>query len=121
MQKDPNSKHPGNPGNNGRPNLRVIGIDRNKDFQFKGPANTFNKIIEENFPYIKKEMRLPVPTSTGVAWAWSLRTPARYRQDLPWDLKTSTSGSQLLPGSRFEHQISGHNPCKRRAYLQRVL
>jgi hypothetical protein len=39
-----------------RPNLRIIGVDENEDFQLKGPANIFNKIIEENFPNIKKEM-----------------------------------------------------------------
>ena len=38
----------------GRPNLRIIDIDENEDFQFKGPANIFNKIIEENFPNLKK-------------------------------------------------------------------
>jgi hypothetical protein len=32
-----------------RPNLWIIGIDENEDFQLKGPANIFNKIIEENF------------------------------------------------------------------------
>jgi hypothetical protein len=32
-----------------RPNLRIIGVDENEDFQLKGPANIFNKIIEENF------------------------------------------------------------------------
>ena len=34
----------------------IIGIDENEDFQLKGPANIYNKIIEENFPNIKKEM-----------------------------------------------------------------
>jgi hypothetical protein len=34
-------------------NLRIIGVDENKDFQLKGPVNIFNKIIEENFPYKK--------------------------------------------------------------------
>jgi hypothetical protein len=38
-----------------RPNLRIIGIDENEDFQLKGPVNIFNKIIEENFPNLKKE------------------------------------------------------------------
>jgi hypothetical protein len=33
-----------------RPNLGIIGVDENEDFQLKGPANIFNKIIEENFP-----------------------------------------------------------------------
>jgi hypothetical protein len=39
-----------------RPNLQIIGVDENEDFQLKGPANIFNKIIEENFPNLKKEM-----------------------------------------------------------------
>jgi hypothetical protein len=30
-----------------RPNFRIIGVDKNEDFQLKGPANIFNKIIEE--------------------------------------------------------------------------
>jgi hypothetical protein len=38
-----------------RPNLGIIG-DENEDFQLKGPANIFDKIIEENFPNLKKEM-----------------------------------------------------------------
>jgi hypothetical protein len=37
-----------------RPNLRIIGVDENEDFQLKGPANIFNKIIEENFPNLKE-------------------------------------------------------------------
>jgi hypothetical protein len=32
------------------PNLQIIGVDENKDFQIEGPANIFNKLIEENFP-----------------------------------------------------------------------
>ena len=31
---------------------------RMKIFQLKGPVNIFNKIIEENFPYLKKEMNI---------------------------------------------------------------
>jgi hypothetical protein len=50
MQKDPNSKHPGNPGHNVKTKPMDKGIDENEDFQLKGPANIFNKIIEENFP-----------------------------------------------------------------------
>jgi hypothetical protein len=37
-----------------RPNLRMIGIDDNEDYQFKGPVKIFNKIIEENFHNLKK-------------------------------------------------------------------
>jgi hypothetical protein len=39
-----------------RTNLWIIGVDENEYFQINGPANIFNKIIEENFPYLKKEM-----------------------------------------------------------------
>jgi hypothetical protein len=43
-----------------RPNLQIIGVDENEDFQLKGPVNTFNKTIEEIFPYIKKEMPMNI-------------------------------------------------------------
>jgi hypothetical protein len=33
---------------------------RMKIFQLKGPANIFNKIIEENFPNLKKEMPINI-------------------------------------------------------------
>ena len=39
-----------------RPNLRIIGIEESGDFQLIGPVNIFNKIIEEIFPNLKKEM-----------------------------------------------------------------
>jgi chromosome segregation ATPase len=43
-----------------RPNLRIIGVDGNEEFHLKGPANIFNKIIEENFPNLKKEMPMNI-------------------------------------------------------------
>jgi hypothetical protein len=43
-----------------RPNLRIFGIEENEDSQLKGPENVFNKIIEENFPNLKKEMAIKV-------------------------------------------------------------
>jgi hypothetical protein len=43
-----------------RPNLRIIGIDENEDYQLKGPVNIFNKIIEENFSNLKKEMPMNI-------------------------------------------------------------
>jgi hypothetical protein len=39
-----------------KPNLRIIGIEESEDFQHKGPVNIFNKITEENFPNLKKEL-----------------------------------------------------------------
>jgi hypothetical protein len=39
-----------------RPNLQIIGINENGKFHLKAPVNIFNKLIEENFPNLKKEM-----------------------------------------------------------------
>ena len=41
-----------------RPKLRIIGIEESKDAQLKGLIDTFNKIREENFPNLKKELRI---------------------------------------------------------------
>jgi hypothetical protein len=43
-----------------RPNLRIIGIDENEDFQLKEPATIFNKIIEESFLSLKKEVPMNI-------------------------------------------------------------
>jgi prefoldin subunit 5 len=44
-----------------RINLQIIGVDKKKkDFQFTGPANIFNIIIEENFPNLKKGMLMDI-------------------------------------------------------------
>jgi hypothetical protein len=52
-----------------RPNLRIIGIDENEDFQLKGLENIFNKITEENFPNLKKEMPMnKKPTELQIDW-----------------------------------------------------
>jgi DNA repair exonuclease SbcCD ATPase subunit len=52
--------------------LRIIGVDENEDFQLKGPENIFNKIIEENFPNLKKEMPMNIQEAC--------RTPNRLDQ-----------------------------------------
>jgi hypothetical protein len=43
-----------------RLNLRIIGIKESENSQLKEPANIFNKIIEENFPNLTKEMSINV-------------------------------------------------------------
>ena len=43
-----------------RPNLKIIGIEEGEESELKGPENIFNKIIEENFPNLKKEMAINV-------------------------------------------------------------
>ena len=72
MQKVCNPKHPGNPRMRS-PNLRIISIKESKDLQLKGPANIFNKIIEESFPNLNKEM--PMITQE------TYRTPNRLDQN----------------------------------------
>ena len=56
-----------------RPSLRIIGIEEKEDSQLKGQVNTFNKIIEENFPSLKKEMTMNVQET--------YRTPNRLDQE----------------------------------------
>jgi phosphoribosyl-dephospho-CoA transferase len=55
-----------------RPNIRIMGVEENEDFQVKGPENFFNKIIEENFPNLKKEMPMNIQEAN--------RTPNRLDQ-----------------------------------------
>jgi hypothetical protein len=43
-----------------RQNLRIIDIEENEGSQIKGSVNIFNKIIEENFPNLKKEMSMNI-------------------------------------------------------------
>jgi hypothetical protein len=61
---------------------------------------------------------MPAPRHLGHGVCGHPQGPHRT---LHWILGPLVSGSQLLPGSRFKHLISGHLPCKRRAGLQRVL
>ena len=51
--------------------LRKIGIDEREDSQVKGPANIFNKIIEENFPNLKKEMPMTYKKPTELQMDWT--------------------------------------------------
>jgi hypothetical protein len=43
-----------------RPNLRKMCIEESEESQLKGPVNIFNKIIEENFPTLEKEMPMNI-------------------------------------------------------------
>ena len=55
-----------------RPNLRIIGVEEGEDLQLKGPENIFNKIIEENFPNLNKDIPMKVQEA--------YRTPNRLDQ-----------------------------------------
>ena len=50
----------------------MIGIEEGEDSQLKGPENINNKIIEENFPNLKKEMLMNIQEA--------YRTPKRLDQ-----------------------------------------
>jgi len=56
MQKDPIPKHPENPKHYEKIKHKEIGIEESEDSQPKGSINIFNKIIEGNFPNLKREM-----------------------------------------------------------------
>ena len=58
-----------------RPNLRIIGIEEGKETHVKGSENILNKIIEEKFPNLKKEMPIKVQEA--------YRTPNRLDQKRP--------------------------------------
>jgi hypothetical protein len=53
-----------------RPNLRIIRIEKKEDSQLKGSENVFNKIIEENFPNLKKEMAIKVQKAYRTPNKW---------------------------------------------------
>jgi zona occludens toxin (predicted ATPase) len=55
-----------------RRNLKIIDTEKSEDSQLKGPVNIFNKIVEENFPNLKKE------TPINIQEAY--RTPNRLDQ-----------------------------------------
>ena len=57
------------------PNLRIIGIDESEDLQIKGPANIFNKIMEETFPNLKREMTMNIEEA--------YKTPDWTRTEIP--------------------------------------
>lgn len=60
-----------------RQNLRLIAIEKNEDSQLKGLENVLNKIIEENFPNLKKEMAIKVQEA--------------YKTPNKWDQKRKSS------------------------------
>jgi hypothetical protein len=87
-----------------RPNLWIIGVDGNEDFQLKGPANIFNKIIEENFPTLKKEMPMNIQEA--------YRTPNRLDQkrnssrDIIIRTKNALNKDRLLKAVREKGQAT---------------
>lgn len=92
MQEALNPKHLGNPGNNEKLK-HEDDIEKIEDSQLKGLVNVFDKIIEENFPNLKKEM----PTNIQEAY----RTPNRL------DQKRNSSRHIMVktPNAQFKERI----------------
>jgi hypothetical protein len=82
-----------------RPNLRIIGIDENEDFQLKGPENIFNKIIVENFPTLKKEMPINIQET--------YRTPNRMGQKRNSSLHTIMGTTNVLNKDKILKAVRG--------------
>ena len=61
MQKFLNQKYPGNPGQNEKAKSKVIDHEESENSQPKGLVNIVNRITEENFPNLKKEMPMNIP------------------------------------------------------------
>lgn len=85
-----------------RPNLRIIGIEDSEDSQLKGPVNIFNRIIEENFPNLKKEMPMNIQEV--------YRTPNRLNQkrNSPCHIiiKTPKCTKRILKAVRGKGQVT---------------
>ena len=82
MQKASNPKYPGNPEHNEKTKPKdYIDMEESEDFQLKGPVNIFNKIIEENFPNLKKEMNMSIQEAyrTQINWTRNKIPPFTYK------------------------------------------
>ena len=79
-----------------RPNLRIIGTEEVEEYQFKWPENTFNKIIEENFPNLK-EMAINIQLS--------YRVPNRLYQKRKSSCRTIIRTLNVQNRERIEEQF----------------
>ena len=48
------------------PTLKITGIEEGEESQVQGPESIFNKILEENFPSLKKEMPIDMQERTPI-------------------------------------------------------
>jgi hypothetical protein len=81
-----------------RQNLRIIEIEENEDSQVKGTENVFNKIIEENFPYLKKEM--------------DIKLQEAYRTPNKWHQKRKSSRHIIIKNNKCTEQRKNIKSCK---------
>jgi hypothetical protein len=87
-----------------RPKVRIIGIEESKESQLKGPVNIFNKIIEENFPNLKKEM----PMNIQEAYRTTNRVDQKRNSSSHIIIKTpkSLNKERILKAVRGKGQVT---------------
>jgi uncharacterized coiled-coil protein SlyX len=62
-----------------RSNPRIISIEESEDSQLKGPVSIFNKIMEENFPNLKKETHMNIQEAYRIPNRWDQeRNPSHH-------------------------------------------
>ena len=92
-------------------NLRIIGIEESKDSQLKGQVNIFNKMIEENFPNLKKEMVIKEQEAYWTQNNWGQKEKIHKHIKLPTKRNKAGTISHL---SLIPLNINGLNsPIKR--------
>ena len=67
MQKASDLKHTSSSGHSENPKPK----QKRADSQLKGPVDIFNKIMEENFPKLKKEMPMNIQEAYKLLIDWA--------------------------------------------------
>ena len=91
MQKDHNSKHPVTPGCNGKTKPKDNRYRSEWGFQSKRVSKIFNKIIEENFPNLKKE----IPMNIQEAYKMPNRLDQKRNSSHHIIIKTSNAQNKI--------------------------
>ena len=87
-----------------RPKISIKGVEENEIFQLKGAVNIFNKIIEENFPILKKEMPMNIQEA--------YRTPNTFDQkrnrscNIIIKMPNALSKERILKGVREKSKVT---------------
>jgi chromosome segregation ATPase len=81
-----------------RPNLQIMRVGENEDFQLKGAENIFKKIIEENFPNLRKEM--PMNIQKAYKTPNRLDQKRNYSQHIIIRAKTALNKDRILKAIR---------------------
>jgi hypothetical protein len=87
-----------------RLNLRIIGIEEKEVSQLKGPENVFNKIIEENFPSLKKDMTIKKQEAFRTPNKWDQKR--KYSHHIIIKTLNAQNKERILKAAREKCQIT---------------